>query len=372
MIDSKNKKTLFLGLLLIICFSRGLLQIIFPKNIAVAIQFVSILTFLFFWIDVKTILRNLINIKYLIIIIITIFSAILTLLEKNNLGIIWLAIVLITLLTTIYTKEEIINEELNYTYLKNIIICIYLYLILFAVLQSNGYLLIYLPADNSFLYRPSSVTSSYLHYPIIISVLSIIFLYIYINKAKGDKLFLILYLIGLVASFIASSRYGMLQVILGILMLNVRKRLISFFLILTFCGALCLFDESIKERLLGAISIDSIGNNDRISTWIMMLEKISPKNIVLGEHFGIYSNSMNFLPTFSSDKVYVTESSILLLILNFGVIGGIYYLYIIRSIYGKNFILFLILIIPSIFYQSIETIPFILLICLAPILIRME
>jgi len=175
-----------------------------------------------------------------------------------------------------------------------------------------------------------------------------------------------------VASFIASSRYGMLQVILGILMLNVRKRLISFFLILTFCGALCLFDESIKERLLGAISIDSIGNNDRISTWIMMLEKISPKNIVLGEHFGIYSNSMNFLPTFSSDKVYVTESSILLLILNFGVIGGIYYLYIIRSIYGKNFILFLILIIPSIFYQSIETIPFILLICLAPILIRME
>lgn len=371
MIDSK-KNTLVLGLLLIICFSRGLLQIIFPKNIAAATQFISILAFIFYRLDVKTILINFINIKYLIIIIITFFSAILTLLEKNNLGVIWIAIVLITLLLTIYTKQEIINEDINYTYLKNIIIFIYLYLIFFGVMQSNGYLLNYLPADNSFLYRPSSVTSSYLHYPIIISVLSIIFLYIYINNLKGDKLFLILYLIGLAVSFIANSRYGMLQVILGVLMLNGRKRLICIFLISTFIGALCSFDESIRERLLGAISIDSIGNNDRISTWIMMLEKISPKNIVLGEHFGIYSNSMNFLPIFSNDKLYVTESSILLLILNFGIIGGIYYLYIIRRIYGKNLILFLILIIPSFFYQSIEIIPFILLICLAPILIRME
>ena len=103
-----------------------------------------------------------------------------------------------------------------------------------------------------------------------------------------------------------------------------------------------------------------------------MIDKISITDFILGNNFGIHSNSINLLPELLKVNLVVTESSLLLLILNFGIIGGLYYFYIIGTLYSKNFLLFLILIFPSLFYQSIETVPFILIICLAPLLIRMK
>lgn len=367
-----KKNTIALGLLFLLCFSRGLLQLAFSKNIALGIQFLSIIIFIFYTLDISVIIKYLLMPEYIIFWLIVLFSIILTVANYNYFGIFWLPITIITFLLSIFVHEEILQSKIDYTLLKNIIISIFIFLILFGVMQSNGLFLDYLPADNSFLKRPSSVTSSYLHYPIIISTISILFLYLYKNNISENIIYLILYLIGLCVVFIADSRYGMFQVILGIFVFRGKGKILIFLLILSLISALCLLDINIQERLLNAYSINSIGNNERINTWFIMLDKILISDFVLGRNFGVYSNSINLLPELLNVNLVVTESSLLLLILNFGIIGGLYYFYIIGRLYRKDYLLFIILIIPSIFYQSIETVPFILIICLTPLLIRMK
>lgn len=367
-----QKITIALGLLLLVCFSRGILQLAFSKNIALVIQFLSIIIFISYTLSLSVIIKYLLKPEYILFWLIVIFSIILTVLNHDHFGVFWLSIPIIIFVLSIFVREEIFLNKINYTLLKNIIISLFIFLILFGVMQSNGFILDYLPADNSFLKRPSSVTSSYLHYPIIISTISIVFLYIYVRNNAVNNLYLILFLIGLSVVFIAESRYGMLQIILGIFILLCKKRIWTFFLVSFLIATLCLLDNDIKERLLNAYSINSIGNNDRLNTWFLMLDKISILDFVLGRNFGIFSNSINLFPNLINVNVVVTESSLLLLILNFGIIGGLFCLYIIGKLYTNNLLIFFILIIPSIFYQSIETIPYILIICLTPILIRMK
>lgn len=371
MLNINKKNSIVLSLLLLICFSRGLLQILFPKSISFGIQFSAIVLFVLYSLNLKIIIAYLLKPKYIVIIIITFFSIMLTQFEKSNFGFLWVGIVLVTLLLLIYTQETVIKNNLDYVYLKNSVIIIFITLIFFGTLQSNGLLLEYLPAD-SFLNRPSSITSSYLHYPILISTLSIIFLHIFTRSKSSDYIYLILYLVGFAVVFIANSRYGMLQVVIGLFLISSRKKLfITLFAALIILYVFYKIDNSITERLFSAFSIDSIGNNDRVNSWKNAVDQLSIFNIFLGDSFGLFSNSMNIFSNSISAK-RVTESSILLLALNFGIIGGVYFLYLISTVYEKQTILFIILFFPTLFYQSIEVIPFILIICLAPVLIRME
>ena len=372
MLNVNKRNSILLGLCILICFSRGLLQIVFPKSISFGIQFSAIILLVLITVNIKKISVYLLKPEYILISIITFFSMILTQLEKSNFGFVWVGIVLVTLLLLILTKETIAKNNLNYIYLKNITIVIFIILILFGTLQSNGLLLEYLPADNSFLNRPSSITSSYLHYPIVISTLSIIFLHIFINSKRSDYLYLVLYLVGFVVVFIANSRYGMLQVIIGLFLIRGAKKLAIIFLItLIVLYTFYIIDSTILDRLFGSFSIDSIGNNDRVNSWNKAVDQISILNIFLGSSFGLFSNSTNIFSNPMNAQM-ITESSMLLLFLNFGIIGGIYYMYLISRVFSKQTILFIILIFPTLFYQSIEVIPFILIICLAPVLIRME
>jgi hypothetical protein len=179
-------------------------------------------------------------------------------------------------------------------------------------------------------------------------------------------------LVGFAVVFIANSRYGMLQVVIGLFLISSRKKLfITLFAALIILYFFYKIDNYITERLFSAFSIDSIGNNDRVNSWKNAVDQLSIFNIFLGDSFGLFSNSMNIISN-SISAQRVTESSILLLALNFGIIGGVYFLYLISTVYEKQTILFIILIFPTLFYQSIEVIPFILIICLAPVLIRME
>ena len=124
--------------------------------------------------------------------------------------------------------------------------------------------------------------------------------------------------------------------------------------------------------MLSSIDTKSAGNGERVKAWFRGIDMIlTSNNVIFGQYTGLVTNATR---TVTNSKSFVVESGTLQMLLNFGVIGFLSFYLILFNIYSrikKNqvflfFVLFSFLC-STIVYQSIETIPFIVLVSLIPL-----
>jgi hypothetical protein len=126
------------------------------------------------------------------------------------------------------------------------------------------------------------------------------------------------------------------------------------------------------DRMLSSIDTKSAGNGERVKAWFRGIDMmLTSNNLLLGQYTGVVTNATR---TVTNTKSFVVESGTLQMLLNFGVIGFLSFYFILFNIFSrikKNqvflfFVLFSFLC-STIVYQSIETIPFIVLLSLIPL-----
>ena len=356
---------------LFLLFSRGLLEILFDKNLAYIAQLISMVLILFILSPKKKInfFTSLDIILIFSYIFISLISAFFTAINNNFQSAFIYTLANIYIVSYIYQNtfaSHIYITRYKIIYSLEIVAIILLFS---SVLQQANF--ITLPGDNYFnVLRPSSLTGSYLHYPIIIAVLSVIFMEIFIkNKKKHFLIVSIVLLLGVIYSY---SRSGVMIIIISYLyyLLKLNKyyfSLILIMVILIICGE---YSDVYISRISSIFSINSPGNIERITIWKDSLRLIFDGYFLIGSHTGMYTNITKNLTNIDS---IVLESTALQQIVNFGFLGfGIFYFFLFmvyKRINNQCMLmkgLALSCIIQSLIYQSGEVIPFIYLYSLLP------
>lgn len=225
------------------------------------------------------------------------------------------------------------------------------------------------------LIRPSSLTGSYLHYPIVIAMLGLALL----QNAQGllQKSVSIVFIL---APALAYSRSGMLIVVIAFfyyfyrLLLNAGfLKIISFTIFSAlFLVAIVFFFPDVADRMVSMTDTSDSGNSSRIIIWLSVLSDLRVMDIFAGKGYGIYTNATtNFS---GGDVILVTESSLLQQILNVGMIGTCVFYFIMISVFfsvHKEHVFLRAIVIAFILqgfvYQSIEVFPAFTLLFLLPI-----
>jgi hypothetical protein len=124
------------------------------------------------------------------------------------------------------------------------------------------------------------------------------------------------------------------------------------------------------ERIIGATNLQSDGNDGRTEAWDKAAALVLPINVIAGSYFGLVTNS-------ASDAVKnqfgIVESSLLQQVLNVGLLGTIFYFGLLISVTrlicpGSTLRLCVwAALFQSLFYQSIEVIPFVFLLMTLPV-----
>lgn len=373
-------------MILLITVGRGGLELIFAKKIAFVIQASSIVFLLgamFSMSKLKLSVRNLqiLSIPLLLFIISVFISGIFTVLRHGPGAILFYSTVMIYL-SGIFFAFNVIQLNLKNINLGNIIAVLIFILVVIASFEQ--YYKIPMPgaANYNGLIRPSSITGSKQHYSIILSLLSLFALQYFVNSRK--KLFLITSLIGISGVILSLTRSGVMILVLALCFYIFKKYvfgstkfkakslealLFIFSLLIIF---LLIFHNEIPyiERIFSSVDVNSAGNSERVASWIKGIKLIRDSNILFGEYNGIVTNATR---TMTSNFSFVVESGVLQLILNFGVIGMLAYYFIISSglliIFKKHLILqstIVAAILSTFVYQSIEVIPFIVLLSIVP------
>lgn len=217
--------------------------------------------------------------------------------------------------------------------------------------------------------RPSSLTGSYLHYPLLMVVLGC-FLY----SVRGKLTFPAVLAFGSV--FVAFSRSGMMLVTLIFFFQFVRQFLVvrfaldlkQYLKLMAFIVAFLFFSMyfsdlliNMVQRFLSSFDAQGVGNDERIRAWLVGIKLAFDGNFIFGDKFGTVTNLTGNL--FGSESTIV-ESGLLQNIINFGLIGTvIFYSFLIyifikvRLSLEKCFIIAFIF--QSLIYQSTEVLPFI-------------
>jgi hypothetical protein len=221
--------------------------------------------------------------------------------------------------------------------------------------------------------RPPSLTASYLHYPLIIAIAAC---NCYVAVLAGMRLAMIPMIFLAILTFASFSRSGMLILFasFGLSMLFKRRYFVrSCGIIAGIFICIIIIGEqvdtgalSILDRVTSSVDIGSTGNDVRYGFWLTALDMLSPLNIFVGTYFGLVTNSA---PDNIRAIYGIVESSPLQQILNIGFVGTIiYYHTFYRLIRGfprhDHFSKFILAAaaLQSLFYQSIEVIPFLVMI----------
>jgi hypothetical protein len=257
-----------------------------------------------------------------------------------------------------------------------------------AVAQQQGSFPIVLPGttygfDNL---RVPSLTGSYLHYPLFVGIVASLCGADYLMRKKA--LSGIACAVLTVCIFSSLSRSGML-IILGTFALAFLKEPIRFLsknakliiaglmacmAIIVLGGARGGSSDSVMnvaaERIIGATNLQSDGNDGRTEAWDKAAALVLPINVIAGSYFGLVTNS-------ASDAVKnqfgIVESSLLQQVLNVGLLGTIFYFGLLISVTrlicpGSTLRLCVwAALFQSLFYQSIEVIPFVFLLMTLPV-----
>ena len=202
------------------------------------------------------------------------------------------------------------------------------------------------------------------------------------------NIYLIVFLIGVTGVFLSLTRSGAMIIILAFLpylcfkfyqknLINIKIKALfylSFVLIFTIILGIYYFDlQFFFDRILSALNTKSAGNGDRVKAWLIGIDLLlTSNNILFGQYTGVITNATR---TVTNTKSFVVESGTLQMLLNFGVVGFTSFYFILINIFSrikKNhtflyFVLFSCLC-STIVYQSIEVIPFIILLSLLSII----
>lgn len=258
-------------------------------------------------------------------------------------------------------------------------------LMVVALLQQFGGLTLFPGSDRGSFgaaaLRPSSLTGSYLHYPITLALLSFVLLGIWANRKRS--IYLVFGIAGMACVVVSYSRSGIVLVGVGLLVAvllsahtGARIRLIAVLGIVGVVTVTALPVGGYIDRALSIFNTEGSGNATRISAWDSILGLWSQSPLVIGTHTGQYSNVTN---NFTVDgAVGVTESGLLQILISFGLLGliGYYGMLILTATATPTpppwFRAALLAgMVQSLFYQSTEVLPFMATFALIPLIAKL-
>ena len=224
--------------------------------------------------------------------------------------------------------------------------------------------------------RPAALTGSFLHYPLVTALFTFVFMGLYGQTHK--KIYLVAALVSAVGTLSSYSRSGMVLTLVGFTFGILLTRGISRrFRIIATSGAsaltlLAIFPiQGLGERFLSIFDSEGAGNSGRMDAWIAAFERWLDTPMLVGSYTSRHSNiTANLAHLAETGSV---ESSVFQLLLSFGLLGLLSYYGLIfatlqasstSSAWFRAGILGAVA--QSLFYQSIEVLPFVSLLALIP------
>lgn len=253
-------------------------------------------------------------------------------------------------------------------------------LVLVAVAQQYGGFTL-LPGGDlgtfGSLLRPASLTGSFLHYPIVASLL--VFLLLGIGAQLKKPFYAVIALVVAVGVFASLSRSALVILAVGLVVGIVRTRRLSSRLRLVSLIAggglvfLILFPTGpLLERFMSIFSSDGAGNSLRIDIWTSVLNLWAESPVLIGSHLGQFTNVTSNI---SGIQGGVAESGVLQLLVSFGAIGMLAYYALMAGTVSvlptapSWFVAGAVgAIVQSAVYQSIEVLPFMVLFAWFPLI----
>ncbi|WP_157421557.1 hypothetical protein [Agromyces sp. Leaf222] len=225
--------------------------------------------------------------------------------------------------------------------------------------------------------RPSGLTGSYLHYPLVLAVMGIVVFGAW--RRRGSAILLCatgLAVFGILASY---SRSGMMilaftiviAVSTGRTMATKVASVLALVVAWTFIS-LAFSENPVLVRALSALDLSSAGNSGRVRQWTDAMGSWFDSPLLFGSYTGLVTNiSRNFGGSFS---LGVVESSLLQQLLNLGIVGTVATYWLlgavvravpVRDIWVRAGVSACIL--QTLIYQSIEVLPYVALLAIVPL-----
>ena len=373
----KVKTYLFILAMLFAC-SRGLFELLVGKSFAFIFQVGGIILCLLPMQRFRFILKHYKS-KYSIwamsgVIFFSILSAIATTFNYGYIGAQYFIIIIFTFYIIFAAYSIILTDSVNFKTVFQSLIGIGFLITSVAILQQLRLQILELPgATADFgLIRPQSITGSFLHYPLVLAVICGVVFVSLMDRGGVKKLIVFFFFLACLLSTISRSGMVIVFCIMGyyfVTKINMRTilTLLSAVAIVTILIPIFPIEMAIiSDRIFGATSADSAGNDGRFEIWKTVFANLNLSTIFFGTNFGLITNSAP--PEFIKG---IAESSVLQQILNLGLIGTLlYYLtwFELRHLISANYrIVLLACIFQTTFYQSIEVIPFLFFALMIPV-----
>lgn len=229
------------------------------------------------------------------------------------------------------------------------------------------------------LVRPAALTGSYLHYPIELALLSLALVGMF--AARRRWIYLVTALAGMGSVILSQGRSGMVLVLAGIAIgtlflqqFGARLRIVAGACMAVVALLIFFPANDFISRFLSIGVVEGNINEVRVGIWNNVLDTWSSGPLLIGVHTGEFTNVGNRLT--DADKAGVTESGILAMLINFGVLGLVTFYGLMltaafsaprRSWYQAAL---LAGIIQSCVYQSVEVFPFMAVFTMIPLIGR--
>jgi hypothetical protein len=370
--------------------SRGFFELFLEKKTAFLVQVIAISFFitvslLFFKVKLSAKYLSIQSLIFIVFVFSAIFSSIITVYLKNGgAPFFYSGIMCFLAFVSIFISSFNINKAWKIDIGKMIVVLV---LLLFGVAIYEQVTNTLMPGAwwHGTTVRPASLTGSKQHYAIVLAIITLYLFQYWLILRK--KIYLIGFFLGVIGVFLSLTRSGAMILVLAFFpyicykfyikhLIKIKTRVLLYLAVSLFFGLvfiLIYFDvQFFFDRMLSAIDTKSAGNGERVKAWLRGIDMmLTSNNILLGQYTGVVTNATR---TVTNTKSFVVESGTLQMLLNFGVIGFLSFYFILFNIYSrikKNHIfLFFVLfsfLCSTIVYQSIETIPFIVLISLIPL-----
>jgi hypothetical protein len=255
-----------------------------------------------------------------------------------------------------------------------------------AVFQQRGSFPIDLPGTTYGFddLRVPALTGSYLHYPIFMAIASSLCAVDYLARRRISSALMAVALAFFV--YVALSRSGVL-IVVGTILLAAVKEPIRFvvrhgkWIVAALLATTVIAvsggpkgDDALSagaDRIAGAFSLSSDGNDIRAAAWDKAIDLARPVNLVAGTYFGLVTNAATDA---DKDRYGVVESSLLQQILNIGLLGTVAYYGLLISLTGllrergrPIALCIYAALFQTLFYQSVEVIPFVFVFMTLPV-----
>lgn len=300
-----------------------------------------------------------------------------------NIGILWIG----------FKTQPNFSTHLLSVPLQKIILWIGWGLLLISLFEQAGYVHLkgatpsYIPKLPA---RPASLTGSYLHFPLVMALFSYIILQWAILSKQ--KIYFFSGLCFALSPILAFSRSGAFIVLFTALLFFIHSCIkgkikviicgvgvITLFIAAAFYAKDNTTSSSIGWKLLTRIikagDTKAQGNQGRIFTWKKEINHWWDTHLLLGEQTGLITNSAHIKSNKKDNQhgVRIAESGVLQQLANFGLIGLLIYYTMLIWIYlyiqkGHLLLRFVYIssLIQTLFYQSIESVSFMVLLFLMP------